>query len=46
MFLGEEMKKTLSTMTNIVGAVALVYAGYIMLRSIPELGRYMKMRAM
>ena len=40
------MKKTLSTVTNILGAVTLVYTGYILIRSIPEIGRYMKIRAM
>ena len=40
------MKKTLATMTNILGAVTLVYTGYILIRSIPELGRYLKIRAM
>jgi hypothetical protein len=40
------MKKILSTVTNILGVVTLVYTGYILLRSIPEIGRYMKIRAM
>jgi len=40
------MKKALTTVTNILGAVTLIYTGYILIRSIPELGRYVKMRAM
>ena len=40
------MKKTLSALTSVIGAVTLIYTGFVLIRSIPELARYMKIRAM
>jgi hypothetical protein len=43
------MKKALSAfqvVTTVVGAAGLVYAGYIILNSLPDLRRYIKISTM
>ena len=40
------MKRTLSSVTSIVGIATLLYVGYIMVRAIPDVGRYIKMSTM
>jgi uncharacterized protein DUF6893 len=45
----EFMKKAISAfqlMTTIAGAASLLYAGYIILNSLPDLRRYIKMSTM
>ena len=43
------MKKALSglhVVTTVVGAVGLVFAGYVILNSLPDLRRYIKISSM
>jgi hypothetical protein len=43
------MKKALSglhVVTTVVGAMGLVFAGYVILNSLPDLRRYIKMSSM
>ncbi len=40
------MKKTLSTVTKVVGAATLILAGYILISSIPDVGRYIRISTM
>ncbi|MGA6982404.1 MAG: hypothetical protein WCC95_16915 [Candidatus Sulfotelmatobacter sp.] len=40
------MKKTLSTVTTILGAAGLVFIGYIVVASLPDVGRYIKISTM
>jgi hypothetical protein len=43
---GGVMKITLSAITNIVGAATLLLAGYALLKALPDLRRYIKIRTM
>ena len=43
---GEMMKKTLLTVTNALGVAALLYAGYLVIQSIPEMPRYIRISTM
>ena len=40
------MKKTFVTARNVIGIAGLVLAGYVLLTSIPDLGRYLKISNM
>ena len=40
------MKKTLLTMTNAFGVLALLYVGYLVIQSIPEVRRYIRISTM
>ncbi|MGB8768251.1 MAG: hypothetical protein WCC92_01445 [Candidatus Korobacteraceae bacterium] len=40
------MKKKLSTLTNVVGVATLLVAGYVVITSLPDLRRYIKMSMM
>ncbi len=40
------MKKTLSTITSVVGVATLLLAGYVFLKSIPDVRRYIKISTM
>ena len=40
------MKKGFSGLTSLVGMAVLLYAGYIAIRAIPELQRYIKISTM
>jgi hypothetical protein len=40
------MKKTLSAVTTILGAAGLIFVGYIVVASLPDVGRYIKISSM
>ncbi len=40
------VKKTFVTARNVIGIAGLVLAGYVLLTSIPDLGRYLKISNM
>jgi hypothetical protein len=40
------MKKTLSAVTTVVGAAGLIFLGYIVVASLPDMGRYIKISSM
>ena len=40
------MKKTLITARNVMGIAGLLLAGYLILTSVPDLGRYIRMSKM
>lgn len=40
------MKKAMSTLTTVVGAATLLMAGYVILNSIPDLRRYIRISMM
>jgi hypothetical protein len=40
------MKKTLSTLATVVGAAGLIFVGYIVVASLPDMGRYIKISSM
>jgi len=40
------MKKTLLAITNALGVAALMYAGYLVIQSIPEVRRYIRITTM
>ena len=40
------MKKTINTVTNVVGVTALLLAGYAFLKSLPDLRRYIRISTM
>ena len=40
------MKKTFVVARNIVGVAGLILAGYVLVSSIPDLGRYIKISTM
>jgi hypothetical protein len=40
------MKKTLSAIANLAGAATLMMVGYVILRSLPDVKRYIRIRTM
>ncbi len=40
------MKKAVNTITTVVGAASLLLAGYVLLTSIPDLRRYIRISTM
>ncbi len=49
MFLGgidSSVKKTFVVARNIVGVAGLILAGYVLISSIPDMGRYIKISSM
>lgn len=40
------MKKTVSAVTQVIGAAALLFFGYTVLASLPDLRRYIKISTM
>jgi hypothetical protein len=40
------MIKALVTARNVIGVAGLILAGYVIISSIPDLGRYLKMSSM
>lgn len=40
------MKKTMSAITQVVGAVTLIGIGYVILNALPDLKRYIKISTM
>jgi len=43
---GDKLKKTFITARNIIGVAGLILAGYVIISSIPDLGRYIKISQM
>ncbi len=39
-------KKSLSTLTNVIGIAGLVLAGYVLIISVPDFKRYIKISTM
>jgi hypothetical protein len=40
------VKKTFITARNIIGVAGLLLAGYVMIKSLPDVGRYIKISSM
>jgi hypothetical protein len=40
------LKKSLSTLTNVIGIAGLILAGYVLIISAPDFKRYMKISTM
>jgi hypothetical protein len=40
------LRKTFITARNVIGVAGLILAGYVLITSIPDLGRYVKMSTM
>jgi hypothetical protein len=43
---GDLVKKTVSAVTQVIGAAALLFFGYTVLASLPDLRRYIKISTM
>jgi hypothetical protein len=43
---GDDLKKTFITARNIIGVAGLILAGYVIISSIPDVGRYIKISQM